>query len=129
MKTIRVVVIEDEPHIRTVLEYNLKMDGFNVQLATNGREGLDLVRKVKPDLVLCDWMMPEMNGLEVVEALKNDSALRRIPVFMLTAKSMVGDVEDAFKAGADDYLSKPFDPLKLAQIIRLKLEKFAGASK
>ncbi|HEV56907.1 MAG TPA: response regulator [Phycisphaerales bacterium] len=64
--TIRVLVIEDEAHIRMALEYNLQMDGFEVHLAENGRLGIEAVGRVRPDLVLCDWMMPEMNGVEVV---------------------------------------------------------------
>lgn len=125
--TIRVLVIEDEAHIRMALEYNLQMDGFEVHLAENGRQGLEAVGRVRPDLVLCDWMMPEMNGVEVVRELKGNPKTSHLPVFMLTAKSMVGDVEEAFKAGADDYITKPFDPLKLGEMLRHKLAKLQKA--
>lgn len=120
---IRVVVIEDEAHIRKALEYNLKMDGFDVQVAENGRVGLEMVTREKPDLILCDWMMPEMNGLEVLSELKDDKSLADIPVFMLTAKSMDGDLDIAMDKGADGYITKPFDPLKLGETLRQKLEK------
>ena len=125
--TIRVLVIEDEAHIRMALEYNLQMDGFEVHLAENGRLGIEAVGRVRPDLVLCDWMMPEMNGVEVVRELKGNPKTSHLPVFMLTAKSMVGDVEEAFKAGADDYITKPFDPLKLGEMLRHKLAKLQKA--
>ena len=120
---IRVVVIEDEAHIRLALKYNLEMDGFDVQVAENGRVGLEMVIKEKPDLILCDWMMPEMNGLEVLSELKDDKSTADIPVFMLTAKSMDGDLDIAMDKGADDYITKPFDPLKLGETLRQKLEK------
>lgn len=122
---IRVLVIEDEVNIRMILQYNLKMDGFDVHVANNGREGLDMVNKVRPQLILCDWMMPEMDGLEVVKQLKGNPKTQEIPIFMLTAKGMNGDVEQAFKHGADDYITKPFDPTKLAEQIREKLLKYS----
>jgi len=122
--TIRVLVIEDEVNIRLILQYNLEMDGFEVHVAENGRLGLEAVGRVRPDLVLCDWMMPEMNGVEVVRELKDNPKTSHIPIFMLTAKSMVGDVEEAFKAGADDYITKPFDPLRLTEMLRHKLARF-----
>ena len=122
---ISVLVIEDEAHIRTALEYNLKMDGFEVTLTEDGKSGLDTALSGKYNLILCDWMMPEMNGLEVVAELKNHEHTKSTPIFMLTAKSMEGDVEKALDEGADDYITKPFDPLKLGDILRDKLEKLA----
>jgi CheY-like chemotaxis protein len=116
-----VLVIEDEAHIRMALEYNLKMDGFEVFTAENGAKGLQMAGTVLPDLILCDWMMPEMNGLEVLSHLKQDPVTKNIPVFMLTAKGMSGDMEQALARGANDYLTKPFDPMKLGAILREKL--------
>ncbi len=120
---ISVLVIEDEAHIRVALEYNLKMDNFDVTLAENGRLGLEKAKEIKPQLILCDWMMPEMNGLEVLGELKKDDELKGIPVFMLTAKGMSGDMEQALEKGADNYITKPFDPLKLGEILREKLKE------
>jgi CheY-like chemotaxis protein len=117
-ETLTVVVIEDEAHIRLALDYNLRMDGFTVHLAKNGREGLELVRRIHPDLVVCDWMMPEMNGLEVVSQLKADPKLKAIPVVVLTAKSMDGEREQVMAAGADECITKPFDPIQLGQMLR-----------
>jgi two-component system phosphate regulon response regulator PhoB len=117
-ETITVVVIEDEAHIRLALDYNLRMDGFTVHLARNGREGLELVGRIRPDLVVCDWMMPEMNGLEVVSHLKADPQLKAIPVVVLTAKSMDGERQQVMAAGADECITKPFDPIQLGQMLR-----------
>ncbi|MGD2094251.1 MAG: response regulator [Phycisphaerales bacterium] len=122
-KRIPVLVVEDEEHIRKIIEYNLKLDGFEVALAPNGRIGLDLAYEKKPDLILLDWMMPEMNGLEVLSELKHDKRTERIPVFMLTAKGMLGDIDRAYEVGADDYITKPFDPVNLGKILKKKLEK------
>ncbi len=119
---IPILVVEDEEHIRTILEYNLKLDGFEVYLAENGLAGLEVAREKKVELILLDWMMPEMNGLEVLSELKKDKKTEHIPVFMLTAKAMSQDSGQALQQGADDYIAKPFDPITLGQIIRQKLE-------
>ena len=117
-----VLVVEDEEHIRNILEYNLKLDGFDVYLAEDGRKGLEIARDKKPDAILLDWMMPEMDGLEVLSELKSDEQTKHIPVFMLTAKAMIHDVRKVLSEGADDYIAKPFDSAKVGQIIRTKLE-------
>ena len=88
---ITILVVEDEAHIRRVLEYNLKLDGFEVYLAEDGATGLKLARENRPDLILLDWLMPIMNGLQVLAELKTDSSTEHIPVFMLTAKGMLND--------------------------------------
>ncbi len=120
-----ILVVEDEQHILRVLEYNLRLDGFIVHLAENGATGLKLAREVKPDVILLDWRMPEMSGIEVLAELKRDDATRHIPVFMLTAKGMLADVTKAFEMGIDDYITKPFDPVQLGKTIKEKLEKYA----
>ena len=118
-----ILVIEDEEHIRTVLKYNLKLDGFEVYLAEDGPIGLELARERKPDLILLDWMMPGLDGLQVLSELKHDEITKNIPVFMLTAKSMMAEVGRALYEGADDYITKPFDVIELGQILKEKLEK------
>ena len=120
-------MVDDEEHIRTVLEYNLKLDDFEVHLAADGRIGLELAREKRPDVILLDWMMPETDGLEVLSELKHDQRTEHIPVFMLTAKGMLSDVDQAFDAGIDDYITKPFNPIQLGKIIRQKLEKCTAA--
>jgi DNA-binding response OmpR family regulator len=118
-----VLVIEDEEHIRTILRYNLKLDGFEVYLAEDGITGLKLARENKPDLILLDWMMPVMDGLQVLSELKRDEITKDIPVFMLTAKSMMAEVGRALYEGADDYITKPFDVVELGQLLKDKLAK------
>lgn len=120
---ISVLVVEDEEHIRTMLEYNLKLDGFKVYMAADGPAGLELAHDKNPDVILLDWMMPEMDGLEVLSQLKYDTGTQNIPVFMLTAKGMASDIDLAFDVGIDDYITKPFDPIQLGEIIKKKLEK------
>lgn len=124
---ISVLVVEDEEHIRTVLEYNLKLDGFKVYLAEDGVRGLELAREKRPGVILLDWMLPDIDGLKVLSELKHDEKTGHIPVFMLTAKGMMSDVGQALYEGADDYITKPFDPMELGEIIRKKLEKCAEA--
>jgi DNA-binding response OmpR family regulator len=120
---IKILVIEDEERIRTVLKYNLELDGFKVYLAEDGNMGLKRVDEVKPDLILLDWMMPGKDGLQVLSELKHDETTKEIPVFMLTAKSMMGEVGRALYEGADDYLTKPFDVIELGHTLKEKLEK------
>ncbi len=124
---ITVLVVEDEEHIRRVLEYNLKLDGFAVYLAEDGPAGLGIAREKQPDVILLDWLMPEMDGLEVLAELKRDNTTSHIPVFMLTAKGMIRDVSQALEMGIDDYITKPFDPMQLGKTIREKLEKCVKA--
>ncbi len=121
-KRISVLVVEDEEHIRNILGYNLQLDGVEVYLAEDGLTGLELARRKKFEVILLDWMMPEMNGLEVLSELKHDKRTEHIPVFMLTAKAMSQDLGQALQQGADDYIAKPFDPVSLGQTIRHKLE-------
>jgi DNA-binding response OmpR family regulator len=123
-KRIPILVIEDEEHIRIILEYNLRLDGFEVYLAEDGPKGIELAREKRPDLILLDWMMPKMNGPEVLTALKSDKRTEHIPVFMLTVKGMIRDIDQALKAGADDYMTKPFDPMELGKTIKRKLQEY-----
>ncbi|MBN2457446.1 MAG: response regulator [Sedimentisphaerales bacterium] len=122
---IAVLLIEDEEHIRNIVEYNLKLDGIEVYTSPDGSSGIEVARETKPDVILLDWMMPGMDGLKVLSELKCDEKTRGIPVFMLTAKAMMSDVGRALYEGADDYITKPFDVPQLAEIIRKKLEKCA----
>lgn len=118
-----VLVVEDEEHIRIVVEYNLRRDGFEVYLAEDNPAALEVARKVIPDVILLDWMLPGMDGLEVLTELKHDKRTEHIPVFMLTAKGMASDINRAFELGADDYITKPFDPRLLGEVIKKKLKE------
>ena len=132
-KELCILVIEDEEAIRTILKDELQLHGFEVFLAREGRPGLKLARKLakkqKPDVILLDWMMPNMNGLEVLSKLKHNEKTVNIPVFMLTAKSTLADIERAYELGADDHICKPFQVLKIAMVIRQKLNKLQAIVK
>jgi len=124
-KQITILVVEDEVNVRKILEYNLKLDGFDVYLAEDGTSGLKLAREKQPDLILLDWMMPGMDGLQVLSKLKQDERTCEIPVFMLTAKGMMTEVGRALYEGADDYITKPFDPRELGEQLMQKMKKLA----
>ncbi len=121
-RKLSVLLIEDEEHIRAIVEYNLKMDGIEVYLAEDGPTGLNIATTKEPDVILLDWMLPGMDGLQVLEKLKADQRTKSIPVVMLTVKRMMRDVGKALYAGADDYIVKPFEPEELGEVIRHKLE-------
>ncbi len=126
-KLIKLLIIEDEQQFREMLESNLSLEGFEVYLAGTGPTGLKLARRKKPDVILLDWMMEGMDGLEVLSKLKYNKKTGDIPVFMMTAKGQIGDIDRACYLGADDYITKPFEVIKLGRIIRLKLEKLEKA--
>jgi DNA-binding response OmpR family regulator len=121
-KNITVLIIEDEKDVRRILEYALKLDGFNVYSADNGQAGLKIAMEKKPDVILLDWVMPEMNGLKVLSKLRHDERTKDIIVVMLTAKNMMDDVETALANGADDYIPKPFEGAELGPRIMSILE-------
>ncbi|MCJ7692957.1 MAG: response regulator [Sedimentisphaerales bacterium] len=123
-KKISILVIEDEKDIRKVLEFNLEADGFKVYSAADGLEGLKIAREVIPDVILLDWIMPKMNGLEVLAELRNDENTKDLVIIMLTAKNMMEDVSTAFANGADDYIPKPFNGAELGQRIMSIFELF-----
>ena len=118
-----VLVVDDEEHILNILEYNLQLDGFEVYLAEDGPTGLEIAREKKPDVIILDWMMPGMDGLQVLSELEKDEGTKDIPVIMLTCKKMMLDVGQALYQGADDYILKPFEPDELVEIVRRKLER------
>lgn len=125
-KWIPVLVIEDDELVRIELKLALQLYGFEVYLAKDGPTGLKLAQKKTPALILLDWMMPEMDGLEVLSELKHNKNTKHIPVFMLTDKGMIGNVNDAFETGIDDYIIKPLDLANLGKSVRDKWEKYTN---
>jgi DNA-binding response OmpR family regulator len=107
-----VLVVDDDPVIVTLLQVNFEMEGWTVLSAANGEEGLALARAEHPDVVVCDVMMPRLDGLAVARTLRGDPATEHIPVLLLSAKAQGSDVA-AGLAVADDYMTKPFEPLEL----------------
>jgi len=108
-----VLVVEDDPVILRLLEVNFELEGFSVLLAHDGAEGIDMARANKPDVIISDIMMPRMSGLELVSALKADEATKGIPIILLSAKAQTSDLKIGLDSGADDYVTKPFEPLDL----------------
>lgn len=119
----KILVVEDNANVQHILKYNLELDGHEVEKASNGEEALQKL-DFKPDLILLDVMMPIMNGLEACAKIKSNPDTALIPIFMITAKSQLVDIEEAFKAGANDYLTKPFDPATLSARIEEKMERY-----
>jgi DNA-binding NarL/FixJ family response regulator len=119
----KILVIEDEPAMRANLEDILELEGFLPLLAANGREGIRLAREQQPDLVLCDILMPDMNGYAVLEALRAEPATVRIPLVFLTAKGARAEVREGMEMGADDYLIKPVRVEELLRAINTRLER------
>ncbi|MFA6540789.1 MAG: response regulator transcription factor [Bacteroidota bacterium] len=124
----KILIADDERDIIDFLKYNLDKEGFDVLTARNGTEALTLAKK-KPDLILLDIMMPEMDGLEVVRSLKKNSATANIPVIFLTAKSAEIDEVVGLELGADDYITKPVSIPKLIARIKLTLRKRSSSRK
>jgi two-component system response regulator VicR len=113
-----VVCIEDEPEMIDLIKLILGRKGFELAGAMGGREGLELIRRTKPDLVLLDLMMPDMDGWEVYQQLKSDDELKHIPVIIVTAKAQsIDKVLGLHIAKVDDYVTKPFGPQELLQSI------------
>lgn len=114
----RILVVDDEPHIRRVLEAMLGKEGFEVQSVSDGEEGLRVLAEGGVDLVILDLLMPGTHGLEVLAKIRTDPARSRTPVIILTAKGQDTDREAAIAGGADDFMTKPFSPKKLVARIR-----------
>ena len=118
-----VLVVEDEPDVAELIRYNLAKEGFEVRVVANGMVGLRQARDLKPDIVLLDIMIPELNGWEVCRRLKQDQDTRGIPVIMVTGRAEEGDKVLGFEMGADDYVTKPFSPRELLARVRAVLRR------
>ncbi|WP_066382379.1 MULTISPECIES: response regulator [unclassified Anabaena] len=122
-----ILIIEDEPEIRNNIQQILEFSDFETVVAENGLQGLELAKEKQPDLILCDIMMPDLDGYGVLNQLRQDSATASIPLIFLTAKSEWQDLRQGMELGADDYLTKPFEHEQLLQAIATRLEKQAKA--
>ena len=117
----RLLVIEDDKSLAEVLVYNLKQNGFDVVVSSDGRDGLAQARSQKPDLVILDLMLPLIDGIEVCRAIRADATTRDTLILMLTAKSEEVDQVVGFSVGADDYVTKPFR-------VKVLMERIKAAS-
>ncbi|EDZ48311.1 phosphate regulon transcriptional regulator PhoB [Leisingera daeponensis] len=118
-----VLVVEDEMAQREVLAYNLEADGFRVLRAGHGEEALLVVEEDMPDIIILDWMMPNLSGIEVCRRLKTRSETRNIPVIMLSARSEEVDKVRGLETGADDYVVKPYSVIELMARVRTQLRR------
>jgi two-component system phosphate regulon response regulator PhoB len=123
-----ILVVEDEAALLALLRYNLERQGFNVEEATDGQEALLRIAEAKPDLVLLDWMLPAMSGIEVCRQIRRRPATRDLPVIMVTARTEDQDAVRALDTGADDYIAKPFAVEALLARIRALLRRASNVS-
>jgi len=123
-----VLVVEDEGAQREVLRYNLEAEGFRVAMAENGDEALLLVAEEKPDLIVLDWMLPNVSGIEICRRVKANPDTRNIPIIMLSARSEENDRVRGLETGADDYVVKPYSVVELMARLRTQLRRTRPAS-
>ena len=123
-----VLIVEDEPAQREVLNYNLHSEGYRIALAANGEEALLLVEEELPDIIVLDWMLPAVSGIEVCRQLKTRAATRGIPIIMISAKSEEVDRVRGLETGADDYMVKPYSVSELLARVRTQLRRVRPAT-
>jgi two-component system phosphate regulon response regulator PhoB len=114
----KILLVEDDPSLTELICYNLQQEGFEVLVEMDGEEGLMSAQSNTPDLILLDWMLPNLSGIEICRRIRRDKATQNIPVIMLTARSEENDRIRGLDTGADDYITKPFSPKEL--IARIK---------
>ncbi|MFN3526777.1 MAG: phosphate regulon transcriptional regulator PhoB [Paracoccus sp. (in: a-proteobacteria)] len=123
-----VLVVEDESAQREVLQYNLEAEGFDVVVADNGEDALLLVAEEQPDMIVLDWMLPKVSGIEVCRQVKADPATRNIPILMLSARAEEVDRVRGLETGADDYVVKPYSVVELMARLRAQLRRTRPAT-
>lgn len=123
-----ILVVEDEPSIREMIVFALERAGFVIMAAGDAAQAQTMISQRTPDLMLIDWMMPGLSGIDFTRRLKNNEASRRIPIIMLTARSDEMDKVQGFDVGADDYVTKPFSPRELVARIKAVLRRTAPES-
>ena len=116
-------IVEDEMPIVTLLKYNLEKEGHKVNFANNGEEALLAIQQKNPDLILLDWMLPDISGIEICKTLRKNNLLKDIPIIMLTAKGEEEDKLKGFQTGADDYVTKPFSQKELLARVNALLKR------
>ena len=122
-----VLIVEDEAALLTLLRYNLEKEGFEVGEAVDGEEALLMIEERLPDLVILDWMLPTLSGIEVCRRIRRDEAARNVPIIMLTARGEEADRVRGLDGGADDFVVKPFSPGELMARIRAVLRRLRPA--
>jgi len=128
MSNAHILIVEDEDALVTLLRYNLEAEGFLVSVANDGEEALIMVDEHLPDLILLDWMMPLLSGIEVCRAVRADKKSANVPIIMLTARGEESDRIRGLETGADDYLVKPFSPKELIARVHAVLRRVRPAA-
>ena len=123
MAATRILIVEDEEALATLLEYNLSKEKFDVTIAADGEEGLLKIEENAPDVVILDWMLPKISGIEICRRIRSKPETRNIPIIMLTARSEEADRIRGLETGADDYLTKPFSTNELIARVRAVLRR------
>jgi len=118
-----ILVVDDEPAILDMVDFALKRSGFRLQLAIDSMEAMNAISECKPDLILLDWMLPDISGIDLARRLKRDDLSKSIPIIMLTARAEEGDKLRGFEIGVDDYVTKPFSTRELIARINAVLRR------
>ena len=118
-----ILIADDEPNQLELMHFNLKGAGFSIIKASNGLEALELIENHSPDLIILDWMMPKMSGIDVCRTLRSRSETKQIPIIILSARSEDSDKSLGLDIGADDYISKPFSPKELVSRVKALLRR------
>src|SRR5580698_1729803 len=121
----KILVVEDDRDISELISYNLEREGYEIACLYDGGQAVEFVNKRKPELIILDLMLPEVDGIEICRTLKSDPNTKHIPIVMLTAKSEEADVVVGLQMGADDYIPKPFSPKVLAARIKAITRRIA----
>ena len=120
----KILIIDDEEHIVELLQFNLETSGYVVDYSYDGFDGFIKAKEIKPDLILLDWMLPNISGIDVLKKIREDKNLKNTPVIMLTAKNMESDKVEGLVGGADDYITKPFSIKELLARISSVLRRY-----
>lgn len=125
----KILVIDDEEHILELLKFNLELSGFDVCVSTEANQTIELIGREKPDLLLLDWMLPKISGIDILKKIRQDEDIYDLPVIMLTAKNMEDDKIQGLNVGADDYITKPFSIKELMARINTVLRRYRVSDK
>ena len=125
----KILVIDDEEHILELLKFNLELSGFDVCVSTEAIQTIELIGREKPDLLLLDWMLPKISGIDILKKIRQDEDIYDLPVIMLTAKNMEDDKIQGLNVGADDYITKPFSIKELMARINTVLRRYRISDK
>ena len=119
----KILIADDEPNQLELMSFNLSNAGYSIIKATNGKEAIELIENHSPDLIILDWMMPKMSGIDVCRTLRSRSETKQIPIIILSARSEDSDKSLGLDTGADDYISKPFSPKELISRVKALLRR------